>query len=261
MIVSPPRETYRQSYVARVALTILFLFAASVPLIISQGEWTPIVIASVAAILALDVAIWWMIGKTILTIHDDGVRRTTIFGVKEIEWRNVKEYRYRAVPSQGAGHGLLGVIVIGIANRVGGRKATTNLILDLIGNDGTKIRVTSSTKNAYEAIGIIIAAAHEQLRPRITNALASTGVEFGPIRLSARELQWKSKEAVPLREIAFAELAGQMLSIKKEGKFFSLVTVRSDKVPNVLLLLESLESLGVGANRMKSVDPLAHVRS
>lgn len=32
-------------------------------------------------------------------------------------------------------------------------------------------------------------------------------------------------------------------------------------VPNVLLLLESLESLGVGANRMKSVDPLAHVRS
>ncbi len=66
---------------------------------------------------------------------------------------------------------------------------------------------------------------------------------------------------MPLREVAFAEIAGQNLNIKKEGKLFSLVSVRSDKVPNVLLLLESLEALGVGANRMKSVDPLAHVRS
>jgi hypothetical protein len=261
MIVSPPRATYRQSYAARIALTILFLCLAALPPIFAQGEFTPLVIAAMVAIVALDVAICWMIGKSILTIHDEGIRRTSIFGLKEIEWRNVKEYRYRAVPTQGAAHGLLGVIVIGIANKVGGRKATTNLILDLISNDGTKIRVTSSTKNAYEAIGVIIAAAHEQLKPRITAALGSTGAEFGLLRLSARDLQWKTKDPVPLREIAFAELAGQMLSIKKEGKLFSLVSVRSDKVPNVLLLLESLESLGVGASRMKSVDPLAHVRS
>src|SRR5580765_6498465 len=202
MIVSPPRATYRQSYAARIALTILFLCLAALPPIFAQGEFTPLVIAAMIAIVALDVAICWMISKSILTIHDEGIRRTSIFGLKEIEWRNVKEYRYRAVPSQAGAHGLLAVIVIGIANKVGGRKATTNLILDLIANDGTKIRVTSSTKNAYEAIGVILAAAHEQLKPRITAALASTGAEFGLLRISARDLQWKSKDPVPLREVA-----------------------------------------------------------
>ncbi len=91
--------------------------------------------------------------------------------------------------------------------------------------------------------------------------MASTGATFGQLRLSAREIQWKSKDPIPLSEVAYAELAGQNLTIKKAGKLFSIVSVRSDKVPNVLLLLESMESLGVGASRLRSVDPLAHVRS
>ena len=44
------------------------------------------------------------------------------------------------------------------------------------------------------------------------------------------------------------------------GKMLSLVSVRSDKVPNVLLLLEMMEKLGVGAGSAPSVDPLARVR-
>ena len=259
MIVSPPRATYRQSYAARIALTILFLFLAAIPLMVADGQFTPLVIALSLAILAIDAVLCWMIAKSVLSVHDEGLRRASIFGVKEIEWRNVKEYRYRAVPVQAGG--LLGALAIGIARGLGGRRATTNLILDVIGTDGTKIRVTSSFKNAYEAVGTMLASIHDQLRPQVKNELASTGATFGQLRLSARDLRWKSKDPVPLAEIAYAEIAGQNLNIKKEGKLFSIVSVRSDKVPNGLLLLESLESLGVGANRMKSVDPLAHVRS
>ncbi len=220
MIVSPPRATYRQSYAARIALTLLLVFFAAIPLIVADGQFTPLVIALSLAILAVDAVLCWMIGKSILTIHDEGVRRTSIFGLKEIEWRNVKEYRYRAVPVQASG--LLGMAAMGIARRVGGRKATTNLIFDLISTDGAKIRVTSSFKDAYEAIGTMLASVHEQLRPRVTNELTSTGATFGQLRLSARDLQWKSKDPIPLAEIAYAEIAGQNLNIKKEGKLFSL---------------------------------------
>lgn len=260
MIVSPPRATYRQNYAARIALTILFLFLAAIPLIVTGGLFTPVATTISLAILVLDAVFCWMIGKSVLTIHDEGVRRGSVFGMKEIEWRSVKEYRYRAVPVQ-AGGGLLGVLVLGIARGLGGRKATTNLILDVIGTDGTKIRITSSFKDAYEAVGALLASIHDQLRPRVSNEVKSTGAMFGQLRVNVHELQWKSKDPVPLTELAFAEIAGQNLNIKKAGKLFSVVSVRSDKVPNVLLLLESLESLGVGANRMKSVDPLAHVRS
>ena len=57
-----------------------------------------------------------------------------------------------------------------------------------------------------------------------------------------------------------AEIAGQMLRIRKKGKMLSLVSVRSDKVPNVLLLLETMEKLGVGAGSAPTIDPLARVR-
>ena len=49
------------------------------------------------------------------------------------------------------------------------------------------------------------------------------------------------------------------LVVKRQGKWVSAISVRSDKVPNVLVFLEALESL---APQVKStaVDPLARVR-
>ena len=83
---------------------------------------------------------------------------------------------------------------------------------------------------------------------------------FGPLRLTLRDIQWKAKDPVPLGELMSADIAGQHLRIRKKGKMLSLVTVRSDKVPNVLLLLETMERLGVGAGAAPVVDPLARVR-
>jgi len=54
-------------------------------------------------------------------------------------------------------------------------------------------------------------------------------------------------------------LVGTNLRVKRQGKWLSVISVRSDKVPNVLVFLEVLESL---APQVKStgIDPLARVR-
>jgi len=263
MILSPPRETFRQSYTARVILTLLAAGAAATVYFIGAEEQSTITPWIAAAIMVIDIIIWVLVGKTLLTIHDEGVRRVSIAGMKEMEWHNVKEYRYRVVNANQAGvhGGLIGILIVAAVNRTaGGRKATSNFYLQLIGQDGTRLWVTSSFKGAYDAIGTILGKLHDQFRARVAGEIAGAGATFGPLRLSARELRWKEKEPVPLSELAFAEIAGSMLQIKKTGKFLSLVSVRSDRVPNVLLFLEQLEKLGVGARRANTVDPLAHVR-
>jgi hypothetical protein len=260
VILSPPRQTFRQTYTTRIALAVLFLGAAFVVWMIANETNTtsPIPYAIEGALLVLTVVFWIMIGKTVLTIQDEGVRRTSAFGTKELEWHQVREYRYRVVPVQ-AGGGL-GYLALAAMRRFGGRRATMNLYLTLIGEEGTKIAITSFYKNAYDAVGMVLGSLHEKMRARIESEINSTGAAFGPLRLTTRDVQWKKNEPVPLTELTSAEITGQLLRIRKKGKMLSMVSVRSDKVPNVLLLLESMEKLGVGASKIPVVDPLARVR-
>jgi len=83
-------------------------------------------------------------------------------------------------------------------------------------------------------------------------------VQFGAIGLSATAISWKGS-SIPLSEITKAELVRSNLQINRRGKWLSAVSVRSDKVPDVLVFLEVLESL---APQVKStgIDPLARVR-
>jgi hypothetical protein len=83
-------------------------------------------------------------------------------------------------------------------------------------------------------------------------------VPFGGLGLSATAVTWKGN-SIPVSEITQAELAGTNLQIKRSGKWLSAVNVKSNKVPDVLVFLEVLESL---APQIKStgVDPLARVR-
>lgn len=62
-----------------------------------------------------------------------------------------------------------------------------------------------------------------------------------------------------MSEISKAELVRSNLQVKRNGKWLSAISVRSDKVPDVLAFLEVLESL---APQVKStgINPLARVR-
>ena len=84
-------------------------------------------------------------------------------------------------------------------------------------------------------------------------------VQFGSnLGLSATAVTWKNTP-IPVSQITKAELLRTNLVIKREGKWMAAVTVRSDKVPNVLVFLEALESVAPQI-KASGVDPLARVR-
>ncbi len=139
------------------------------------------------------------------------------------------------------------------------KSGRVQLTLELIGQDRKKLKVTSNFRKAEEAIGIILSRI---LPPMVqtTKARLQRGetVQFGGIGLSATAVSWKGS-SIPVSEITKAELVRSNLQIKRRGKWLSAISVRSDKVPDVLVFLEVLESL---APQVKStgIDPLARVR-
>ena len=110
-----------------------------------------------------------------------------------------------------------------------------------------------------EAIGMIL----ERILPPMVKAVKARlqrgeTVLFGPVGLSATAITWKGK-TIPVSQITRAEIVGTNLRVKQQGKWLATLSVRSDKVPNVLVFLDVLESL---APQIKStgIDPLARVR-
>jgi hypothetical protein len=199
---------------------------------------------------------WIAIGKTALIISERGVRRESVFGMQEIPWSQIQETRYRVVPFNVYAHfGLVGAL---IAMR--SKSAHANLTLELISSDGKRLEVTSNFQNPKEAIGLILTRVLPPMVKSVQSSLQhGQTVKFGDMALSATQVLWKNKTTIPVSEIEKAEIVGSNLQLKRRGKWLSAVSVRSDKVPNVLVFLEALESL---APQIKStgVDPLARVR-
>jgi len=208
------------------------------------------------ALGAACVGLWIVLGKSVLIINDSGVRQESLFGQQEITWSQVAETRYQVVPINVYAHfGLIGALIAMSSKK----SSRAQLTLELIGHDHKKLKVTSNYRNADEAIGIILGrimpAMVENVKSRIQRGET---VQFGGLGLSATAVTWK-ETSIPLLEIIKAELAGSNLQIKRGGKWLSAVSVRSKKVPDVLVFLEVLESL---APQIKpaGVDPLARVR-
>ena len=206
-------------------------------------------------LVGASVALWIVMGKTVLTINDFGVRRESVFGQEEIAWGQIAETRYRVTPINVYAHfGLLGALVA-----MSSKSTKAQLSLELISTDGKKLKVTSAIRDASEAIGMILARVMPPMVQSVKARLQrGETVQFGGIGLSAVAVTWK-KNSIPVSQITKAEILRSNLQIKRQGKWLAVISVRSDKVPNVLVFLEVLESL---APQVKStgVDPLARVR-
>jgi hypothetical protein len=206
-------------------------------------------------LLAAVVAMWIVLGKTVLIVSDSGVRRESVLGQQEMAWSQIVETRYRVVPINTYAHfGLIGALLA-----MSSKSKRAMFTLELISNDGKKLKITSTFRNADEAIGIILARI---LPPMVESVKArlhrGETIDFGNIRLSATSVIWKNN-SIPVSEVSKAELAGVCLKVKRQGKWLAAISVKSDKVPNVLVFLEVLESL---APQIKAtgIDPLARVR-
>jgi hypothetical protein len=206
-------------------------------------------------LVAAFAALWTVLGKTVLIINDAGVRRESFLGQQELTWSQIAETRYCVVPVNIYAHfGLIGALMA-----MSSKSSRAQLTLQLISGEGKKFKVTSAFQKADEAIGIILSRI---LPPMVENTKArlqrGETVAFGGLGLSATAVTWK-KNSIPVSQIAKAELVRSNLQIKQSGKWLAAINVRSDKVPNVLVFLEALETL---APQVKSsgVDPLARVR-
>ena len=247
------------AYTGRIILVLVFLgvlaglwASQDDPRIASHPNllWTSIALGLAA------VGLWVAMGKSAVVISDSGVRRESVFGHQEITWSQVAETRYQVVPINVYAHfGLIGAL-IAISSK---KSARAHLTLELVGHDRQKLKITSNYSNADEAIGIILS----RLMPAMVQTVKSRvqrgeTVQFGDLGLSVTAVVWKGN-SIPVTEITKAELAGSNLRIKRTGKWLSAVNVRSNKVPDVLVFLEVLESL---APQIKSIgmDPLARVR-
>ena len=210
----------------------------------------------VSILLVAAVAAFWMLqGKSVLTINDAGVRSESVFGQKELAWSQIAHTRYRVVPITAYGHlGLIGALLA-----MTSKSGRAQLTLELITNDGKKLQVTSGFRDSSEAIGIILARI---LPGMVQSAKARVQrgetVQFDGLGISSTAVTWK-KTSIPLAEITKGEIAGANLQIKRRGKWLAAVSVRCDKVPDVLAFLEVLEYLAPQV-KASGIDPLARVR-
>jgi hypothetical protein len=246
------------AYTGRIALGLV-AFAFLAMLWIAQNKMStpapPSLVWSSIGLMVAVAAIWIVLGKSVLIINDSGVRRESALGQQEITWSQIAETRYRVVPINVYAHfGLIGALLA-----MTSKSNRANLTLELIGQDRGKLKVTSNFQKAEEAIGIILGRI---LPPMVQNTKGrlqrGETVQFGGIGLSATAVTWKGS-SIPVSEITQAGLVRTNLQIKRQGKWLSAISLRSDKVPDVLVFLEVLESL---APQIKStgIDPLARVR-
>jgi hypothetical protein len=207
------------------------------------------------ALVGAYAVFWIVLAKTVLTISDSGVRRESVFGQQQMAWSQIAETRYRVIPVNVYAHfGLIGALLA-----MSSKSKLAQLSLELIASDGAKLKVTSTFRDASDAIGIILGRILPPMVQSLKTRLQRGEVlQFGSLGLSATVITWKNN-TIPVSQISKAELVRSNLQIKREGKWLAAVSVRSDKVPNVLAFLEVLESL---APQVKStgIDPLARVR-
>src|SRR4029077_8600790 len=139
-------------------------------------------------VLVAGATLWVALSKTVLIISDSGVRRESVLGQQEIAWSQITETRYRVVPINVYAHfGLIGAVLA-----LSSKSGRAHLTLELIGHDRKKLKVTSSFRNADEAIGIILGRV---LPPMVQTVKArlhrGETLQFGGIGLSATTITWK----------------------------------------------------------------------
>ena len=253
-------RTYRQNSAWRAALAILLFL----PIVIAWSvvddptpTTNPTLMWITAFIAVLYGALCIAIGRTVLTITEQGIRRQSIFGTQDVFWSQIKETRYVERPiRRGVHFGLIGMIMAAAAKS----SNRSNIVLTIISSEGTRLKVTSNFRQAKEAANTILA---KILPAMISSARARLQrgeiLRFGTIALTLTDLAWKSQPGVPVPELETAEISGGYLKVKRLGKWRNFISISSDKIPDVFVLLELLDELA--PQLRQKLDPLARVRN
>jgi hypothetical protein len=236
---------YPKTWVSRLALAIPFVFVAMTAItgtLWSGVEW----VAGELAIYALPC---WLLGRGWIELDDAGLRRRAWTGrIRELRWDDITRFEYGANP-RGRGQGAMAHLVAAAAEKKLGKGVRIAYVLSAYGRDGRPIRITSAYRKADEAIAAVLA----RISPRIVDAArarlrAGNTVEIGPMRLTATELTWTSKEALAIADVEKADLlvAGgkTLFRVLKRRKAWPYATIDAARFPTPVAI-ELLRELGI----------------
>lgn len=240
MTIVARAQVFRQNLNVRLAVSLVFLFAIGIVMMIAfEGKQVNTIAALCAAVLAgVWIALVVISGKIQITTNPLGIRRETAFGVTEIPWDRISEYRYLILSGNAGVHGgLIGAAVVAAVEKNRGRALSFQLTLH--GPEKQKIVINSTYRNADQLRDLVL----ERLHPAMLAAARAQlekqqPVTFGPLQLRPDAVTFKQKEPVPLGEVTKIDLSSARLRIKREGKMLDAISVRSNEVPNVIAFIQ-----------------------
>jgi hypothetical protein len=243
MFISTAQFTFKHGWAWRIfmALVSLALVAYAVVEYRDSHEIDPWYLRFVIACVALTVFAFIAIGKIEVRGHDEGLVRVSLFGVREMPWNDVAEYRYRQVPVNYAVHfGLIGYIIMLFTRN--GSAGNLQRRLKIKGRDGSVITISENVRNNEEVIRLVLSRIQPRLLSEARTMLDSgAGVSFGKITVSRNGLSLKGKDPVPYANLGKPKIDGQKLRIKAQGKWLDLVAANCDTIPNIFILLDLVD--------------------
>lgn len=248
MIVSPARATYRYSYVIQFAILLpiaLFAFILYIAYNDSSQKQVDHWLIGALTIASLTCLLLFIcLNKQRVSIHDEGImEKRLLFGEKQIQWKDIKETRYRqTVLAQDMllHFGLLGALFTPFVGKGESSKKGTQE-LKVISRDKTKITLSNYFKNVREAIRAVL----DRVNPAFLESARlelrqGKEVPFGDLVLTSTGIKFKKKQ-IAYPDIEYARISGREFRVKQSGKWLDAIVVPSQKVPNVFIAIDLIQ--------------------
>jgi hypothetical protein len=205
---------------------------------------------------AFAILIWYVAGKIHLDFHAEGFVYYPAFGEpKEFTWNDIVETRYAQNNLNYAVHfGLIGLLMAAAAKN--SDSSQKQLTLKVVTGDKRKISLTSNFKDVDDAIRIILGKVNPRFYADAAKELQYKGsVQFGDVTVTQEGVQWKKKDLIPYTKFKKFMIDGNNLRLQAEGKWLDAISVNCEKVPNVFVLIDLVNSTRNGGK--PAIDPIA----
>ena len=249
MFISPPARTCRYATIWRLlgwAPAALWLFIAGLAFAADESLREPAWLWSGVAAAALSFFLFQLFSREQVSVHQEGIAHSGLFGAREIPWNEVQETRYQQITTAqtvGAHFGLIGMLVAVAADRKGGGSKSSQY-LQIVGQDGGKISLGNLHQGHKEVMQTILARVNERLLPEKRGLLRQGGeVEFGKLKLSLQGVGWKDKAPVPYTELELAGITGSNFRLKVRGNWLATASVNARSIPNVFVALDLITEM------------------
>jgi hypothetical protein len=239
MFPSPPQRTFRDSLTRRIAAGLLFfpVLAWGIYDQADSGEFDRLIWEFIVVAGALFGFVMVQAMGRRISIHQEGISYVSLFRQADLTWEEITSTRYQQQSADIAAHSdLLLLMFYVLAEKAG------FMVPSLWITGRQTIRIGTGIRDGHEAIELVLRKVDSRLRPEADRFLASgASVSFGRISLSPEGVAWRTRAPIPWSEIVACRLEGRRLRIRRQGKFYDSIVVRTKKIPNLFVLMELIE--------------------